>query len=526
MDRRSGQRKDVRAFLPHAVFATFLVVMLPALIVFGALPVFAPHPGAPLSMGVGFGLALLLGVAGSVYWQRQVESEAVTFGELMIWSWMRRKHSEDRISTSAHLLGLDDSGRPRPGAWVVREKKLDLLYDLTAALESKDPYTHGHSRRVRRNAVATAVELGLSDGQIHELDKAAVLHDVGKIRLSDRILRKPSGLSDAERSLIQEHVEIGARMVAFVGSSDVVAAVRHHHERWDGSGYPQGLTAWDIPLLARIISVVDAYDAMTTTRPYRPAAGRERATTALREGAGTQFDPQVVEAFIHVLSERPRVGAGILGLPLVARMTLWSKRNGAAGLAAAVAVAGIAVIGISLLPSLNVPVERALAQQAHTQTPRGEPASQGGSATKASLRAEPDSADRAEDPPPSGAGPAQNVAGTATLGQSSSSSTAAPEADDGSRSGDRPGGEPGPGGPDEGPGGPGEGPGGPGEGPGGPGEGPGGPGEGPGGPGEGPKPPKPLKPGKGDPPGKGPRTKNGDPNPDRGRDCPAHSRHC
>ncbi len=497
----------VRTFLPHAVFATFLVVMLPALIVFGALPVLAPHPTAPLSMGVGFGLALLLGVAGSVYWQRQAESATVTFGELMIWSWMRRKHSEDRISTSAHLLGLDDSGRPRRGAWVVGEKKLDVLYDLTAALESKDPYTHGHSRRVRRNAVATAVQLGLSEGQIHELDKAAVLHDVGKIRLSDRILRKPSGLSDEERSLIQEHVEIGARMVALVGSSDVVGAVRHHHERWDGSGYPEGLTAWDIPLLARIISVVDAYDAITTTRPYRPAAGRERATTALREGAGTQFDPQVVEAFIQVLPERSRVGAGVLGLPFVARMTLWAKRSNAAGLASAVAVAGIAVIGTSLLPPLNGP-ERALAQPAHTQASRDEPGSEGRSGTKVSPRDEPAS----EDPPPAGEGPSRGASRTALSSQSPPSSNATPGADDGSGRGGRPGGKPGPGGP--------------GEGPGGPGEGPGGPGEGPGGHGPKPKPPKPPKPGQGESPGKGPRTRNGDPNPDRGLDCPAHSRHC
>ena len=511
MDRHPGRHRDFQELLPTALFATFLVVMLPALLVFGALPIFVPSPTAPLSVGLGLGVALLVGVAGSAFWQRQAESAEVNFGELMIWSWMRRRNAEERVATNAHLLGVDTSGRPHRGAWLVREKKLDVLYDLTAALESKDPYTHGHSKRVRRNAVATAEQLGLPETLISELDKAAVLHDVGKIRLSDRILRKPGSLTDEERSLVQEHVEIGARMVALVGSAEVVAAVRHHHERWDGTGYPVGLSSSQIPLPARIISVVDAYDAMTTTRPYRSAFGRERAISTLREGAGTQFDPEVVEAFIAILPDRVRVGAGILGLAFVSRVTLWSKHVGASGLASAVASAGlVAIVGASLLPPGAGPLDRALAEPAQTERSNGSGASDKSSASgdsEGTVSEGPETPVRGPRGPEAGRRSLTAEPGATGLMQEPMVLDGGSDGDEGPAA-EEPGGED-----------PGEEPGGDG-----PGEEPGGedPGEEPGGGGD----PEPPKPPKHENQGRGPRPTEGDPNPDRGQDCPDHSRHC
>ncbi len=176
---------------------------------------------------------------------------------------------------------------------------------LASALEAKDAYTAAHSRSLVRNAEAVARKLGLDEQEIENIRLGAIFHDIGKIAVPDRILNKPGPLTDAERREMEQHTVIGERILQPVEFlRDVLPIVRHEHERWDGKGYPDGLAGEEIPLGARIILVCDAYDAMTSDRPYRPALPAEVARQELARNAGTQFDPQVVSAFLAVLDER------------------------------------------------------------------------------------------------------------------------------------------------------------------------------------------------------------------------------
>lgn len=183
---------------------------------------------------------------------------------------------------------------------------------LTAAVEAKDAYTESHLRRVGDYAVEVGARLGVAGRDLETLYYAAMLHDIGKIGVSESVLRKEGPLDDEERAEMERHPEIGARIVGGLDLlRDAAPLILHHQERWDGGaggtfrGYPDGLKKAAIPLGSRIIAVVDAFDAMTTDRPYRAALPIERATTELRAQAGRQFDPHVVEAFLAVLAERP-----------------------------------------------------------------------------------------------------------------------------------------------------------------------------------------------------------------------------
>ena len=169
---------------------------------------------------------------------------------------------------------------------------------IADTLEAKDRYVYGHARRVSGYASAIGRRMRLGTGALEQLSLAALLHDVGKISTPDSILLKPAALTEEERAVVRLHSERGARLLAAVPEMEEVAAgVRHHHEDWDGTGYPEGLAGERIPLASRIIRVADAYDAMTSPRPFRDALDHERAVRALREGAGAQFDPEVVAAF-------------------------------------------------------------------------------------------------------------------------------------------------------------------------------------------------------------------------------------
>jgi len=176
---------------------------------------------------------------------------------------------------------------------------------LIGALEAKDPYTAGHSSRVARYAVAIAAELGLGTELVEELQTGAILHDIGKIGVGDGVLFKPGRLTDTEFAEIKDHPRRGARIIdAFNRSQTVLGVVFHHHERYDGRGYPAGLRGVDIPLCARIVNVADAYDAMTTNRPYQSTKTPEHALNELRKGAGSQFDPEVVGALERALARQ------------------------------------------------------------------------------------------------------------------------------------------------------------------------------------------------------------------------------
>jgi putative nucleotidyltransferase with HDIG domain len=173
-----------------------------------------------------------------------------------------------------------------------------VVRSITDALEAKDEHVYGHARRVSGYAVATGRRMRLDTATLEQLSLAAILHDIGKIGTPDQILLKPAPLTDVERAVMQAHSERGARMLAGVPEmEDVAAIIRHHHEHWDGSGYPEGLSGELIPLASRIILVADAYDAMTSPRPFRDAFKHEAAVQQLKELSGVRFDPEVVQAF-------------------------------------------------------------------------------------------------------------------------------------------------------------------------------------------------------------------------------------
>jgi len=183
---------------------------------------------------------------------------------------------------------------------------LETIETLNAAVEARDPYTAGHSQRVRRVSLAIGRELRLPARQLGALATAALFHDIGKIGMPDSILTKPEKLDRAEAAIMREHVTRGAEIVARISSlKDSVPAIRHHHERWDGFGYPDRLNGTDIPVEAAIIAIADSWDAMTTSRPYAVALDVDEAMLQIHAGRGKQFNPAVVDAFLSVARRRP-----------------------------------------------------------------------------------------------------------------------------------------------------------------------------------------------------------------------------
>jgi HD-GYP domain-containing protein (c-di-GMP phosphodiesterase class II) len=169
---------------------------------------------------------------------------------------------------------------------------------LTSAIDAKDPYTCGHSDRVARISVRLAKELGCEHEVLHTLYMAGLLHDIGKIGIDDAVLRKPGKLTNEEFEHIKEHPELGYRILADIKQlADVLPAVLHHHEQWDGRGYPFKLSGEQIPMIARIVAVADAFDAMTSDRPYRPGMAIEKVDEIFTSGRGRQWDPEVVAAY-------------------------------------------------------------------------------------------------------------------------------------------------------------------------------------------------------------------------------------
>jgi putative nucleotidyltransferase with HDIG domain len=176
------------------------------------------------------------------------------------------------------------------------------LQALTSAVDAKDGYTARHSVSVTDYALAIGRRLGLSEADLIDLERAGLLHDLGKIGTPEAVLLKPSSLNDEELEIIREHSEMSAKIAAAVPSlAGAVPAILHHHERWDGRGYPTGLAGEEIPRLARILAVADSFDAMTSDRPYRSGMSIEQAREELGREVGTQFDGQAVDALIEAI---------------------------------------------------------------------------------------------------------------------------------------------------------------------------------------------------------------------------------
>lgn len=188
----------------------------------------------------------------------------------------------------------------------LEQSLLETMEMLNDAVEARDPYTAGHSQRVRRVAVAVGRALDLPEERLVALETAALFHDVGKIGMPDSILTKPERLTRDEQALMREHVTRGAEIVSkFPPFHDAVPAIRYHHERWDGLGYPEGLAGEQIPLEAAIIGLADAWDTITSNRGYAPALSLGEALAEIRAGRGMQFSPDVVDALWRVAKQRP-----------------------------------------------------------------------------------------------------------------------------------------------------------------------------------------------------------------------------
>jgi putative nucleotidyltransferase with HDIG domain len=188
----------------------------------------------------------------------------------------------------------------------LEESSLEAIESLNATVEAKDPYTAGHSQRVQRIALSVGQEVGLSVKELDALRFGSLFHDIGKIAIPDVLLTKPGRLTEDEYELMKRHSAEGARIVAKFGRlRDSVPIIRHHHERWDGRGYPEGLAGEDIPLAAAVAGLADAWDAMTIERPYQRALSVDEALDEVRACSGTQFVPSVVDAFFEAVRKRP-----------------------------------------------------------------------------------------------------------------------------------------------------------------------------------------------------------------------------
>jgi HD-GYP domain-containing protein (c-di-GMP phosphodiesterase class II) len=166
-------------------------------------------------------------------------------------------------------------------------------------MEKKDRYTGGHTKRVVHYSMCIAQFMNLNQEELERVRMGAILHDVGKIGIEDKILKKDAPLDTDEWKIMQTHPQLGYEIMSRVdGLKDVIGGMRYHHERWDGKGYPMGLKGEEIPLIARVISVADTYDAMVSTRPYRKGLPAQKAFDEIVRYSGTQFDPTVVDAFV------------------------------------------------------------------------------------------------------------------------------------------------------------------------------------------------------------------------------------
>jgi len=188
----------------------------------------------------------------------------------------------------------------------LKELNLQVIASLTTALEARDPYTRGHSERVSRFAVAIAQEMGLTELEVEQLRIAGLLHDIGKVRVSDLILNKPASLTDEEWVAMKEHPAVGAQIVEGVLSlREIAPIIRCHHEYYDGSGYPDGLAGQGIPFLARILTVADGFEAITADRAYRKGRPMAEALGILKSGRDKRWDARVVDAWCKIVRENP-----------------------------------------------------------------------------------------------------------------------------------------------------------------------------------------------------------------------------
>jgi hypothetical protein len=350
MSQQSKVHRDLlRRYLPHAFVATILIAIAPVVVV-ATMP---PFTSLPWYLSVIAGMALSVGVtqASNLAWVKWFGTDDLVFSDLMLWGWIKRFRVERRIArVTAKLRVLEN---PSDSNALSIEAKTKILTDLVTSLEARDAYTHGHSRRVTRHAYMIAKAMGLPADQVERVRIAASVHDVGKLGIPLSIIRKPGKLTDEEFAQIAEHSVKGAELVTPLGDPLLTAIVRHHHERIDGSGYPDRLTGEEIPLGARIIAVADTFDAITSTRAYRKASPHSAALKIIRKEAGTQLDRDVVKAFLGYYSGRRSLEWWMVVTTLPQRA--WAAIGGWGRSAVAMpAMQGIAAAGTAALVATSL----------------------------------------------------------------------------------------------------------------------------------------------------------------------------
>jgi diguanylate cyclase (GGDEF)-like protein len=229
-------------------------------------------------------------------------SDGVISGELVTAAdtalYFAKRTGGNRVYISSKILSepLDEAGI------YARRNGLSAIYALASTVEARDPYTYGHSRKVNTYAVALAEAIGLSPDEVSRVSIAALLHDIGKIGVPDRVLNKKGKLSEEDWEAIKAHPRLGANIVGNIPNLvPCLSSILYHHERWDGGGYPEGLKGEEIPIEARILAIADSFAAMTSARPYRPALRSEEVIKELRRCGGSQFDPELVVVFIGII---------------------------------------------------------------------------------------------------------------------------------------------------------------------------------------------------------------------------------
>jgi|GEM_PF-903291 len=255
-----------------------------------------------------FGIFTLTSCHPNAYGQRELEILGELAGQIAIAIQNDRlfaevKQRKEELETAYNQL-MDTATALDRGKRELESAYLNMARTLVLTLEARDPYTRGHSERVAQLARQIAFEMGLSHNELKNVETAARLHDLGKIGIPDAILLKPGSISPSERAEIQLHPIRAVELLRLLGFLDgVLPIVEGHHERYNGGGYPESRIGEETPLGARILAVADAYDAMTSTRPYRPPMSNEEAMQMLKEGSGKQWDPRVVEAFLSAFDK-------------------------------------------------------------------------------------------------------------------------------------------------------------------------------------------------------------------------------
>jgi len=214
----------------------------------------------------------------------------------------KKRLEEEIVAYRSHLERLveERTTKLQQAYRILKKAHLDSVKVLVEAIDAKDPYTRGHSDRVTRMSLKIAFQFGFAEDRLESLEYGALLHDIGKIGIKDEVLQKPGALNSEEYQYIQEHPLIGVKIIEGLDFfKDKIPMIRHHHEHYDGSGYPDGLLGAAIPLEARIIAVPDAFDAMTSARPHRGMMPLQDVLMELEKCKGTQFDPKILEIFLH-----------------------------------------------------------------------------------------------------------------------------------------------------------------------------------------------------------------------------------